>query len=119
MPSNGMPSTPELATATSNLERALEDFRRALRAAGLPRSEGPVFAALRQWRTQQAREQQVPPYVIATDAVLRAIEEARPTDLTQLRAVRGVSEAKARQYGEHILRVVAGAADAQLADAPA
>lgn len=108
MPEHGTPTTPDLAKAILTLETALQDFQHALRESRMAsQPPGPVFQALRQWRTEQARAKQVPPYVIATDQVLRAIEAARPKDIVQLQAVRGISPAKASQYGEQILQVVA------------
>ena len=111
MPESGH-DTPNLAQATTNLENALQDFKRALRPVAHAGAATPVFSALRVWRTQQARTKGLPPYIIATDAVLRAIEAARPTDLGQLQAVRGISPAKVASYGNEILEVVAKASPA-------
>jgi ATP-dependent DNA helicase RecQ len=109
MPTNGMP-TPDLATATANLERSLQEFGQAFRASDLPRlAGGPLFQALRQWRSEQARTKQLPPYVIANDAVLRAIEEAKPADLASLKAIRGMGGSKVEVYGADILAIVAKA----------
>lgn len=100
---------PDLAQATANLESALQEFRSALPPRPLRGPETPVFAALRIWRTEQARAKGLPPYIIATDAALRAIDAARPADLAQLGAVRGVGANKAATYGAEILEVVARA----------
>ncbi len=110
MPEQGTPTTQadELSQAATRLERALEAFQRVLRANRPPRTPGgEVFEALREWRSEQARAKQLPPYIIATDAVLRAIEGARPTDIAQLQAIRGVGANKAATYGAEILEVVA------------
>ncbi|GAB4526215.1 MAG: hypothetical protein Kow0063_00190 [Anaerolineae bacterium] len=74
-----------------------------------------LFEVLRAWRTAQAREQGVPPFVIFHDRVLRAIATSLPTDPEALRAVPGVGPAKLEQYGHTILSIV----QAHLADAPA
>jgi DNA helicase-2/ATP-dependent DNA helicase PcrA len=66
----------------------------------------PVFAALRDWRTGVAREDAMPPYVIAHDATLAAIAEARPRSLAALRRVKGMGPAKLERYGDDILAVV-------------
>ena len=66
----------------------------------------PVFDALRAWRTEQAREAQVPPYVIAWDATLVAISEARPGSLEALLRVKGMGAAKVEKYGTEILEII-------------
>ena len=67
----------------------------------------PVFAALREWRTGVARDEGMPPYVIAHDATLAAIAEARPASLSALRRVKGMGPAKLEKYGDGILEVIA------------
>lgn len=69
----------------------------------------PVFAALRVWRTGKARDEAMPPYVIAHDSTLAAIAEARPRTLAALRRVKGMGQAKLEKYGDEILAVLDGA----------
>jgi len=112
MPETGI-LTPRLAQAMNDLEAALRDFGHALqetKPADAAPPTGPVFSALRQWRTEQARAKGLPPYIIASDAVLKAIDAARPTDLAQLQLIRGVGPSKAATYGTQILEVVARSA---------
>ncbi|MEU4445980.1 DNA helicase RecQ [Actinosynnema sp. NPDC050801] len=63
----------------------------------------PVFEKLRTWRTAQAREQGVPPYIIFNDATLRQIATSTPTTLDELSAISGVGENKLAKYGQEIL----------------
>ena len=72
--------------------------------------DDPLFVALREWRTRRAREEAMPPYVIAHDATLAAIAEARPRTLAGLRRVKGMGPAKIEKYGEEILAVLEAAA---------
>ena len=72
----------------------------------------PVFAALREWRTGVARDEGMPPYVIAHDATLVAIAEARPASLSALRRVKGMGPAKLEKYGDGILEVLASVPEA-------
>ena len=51
----------------------------------------------------------MPPYVIAHDATLAAIAEARPASLSALRRVKGMGPAKLEKYGDGILDVLASA----------
>ncbi|HYO43266.1 MAG TPA: ATP-dependent DNA helicase UvrD2 [Candidatus Limnocylindrales bacterium] len=72
-------------------------------------SDDPVFEALRAWRTAKAREEAMPPYVIAHDATLQAIAEGRPRTMAGLRRVKGMGPAKLEKYGDEILAVIEGA----------
>jgi DNA helicase-2/ATP-dependent DNA helicase PcrA len=68
--------------------------------------EDPLMAALRSWRTARARDDAVPPYVVAHDSTLAAIAEARPTSAAALRRVKGIGPAKVDAYGDDILAIV-------------
>jgi DNA helicase-2/ATP-dependent DNA helicase PcrA len=98
--------------------RVIEHPGPPIRPAPKPRPKGdagdpgdPVFAALREWRTGIARDEAMPPYVIAHDATLAAIAEARPRSLAALRRVKGMGPAKLEKYGDEILAVLERAAD--------
>jgi ATP-dependent DNA helicase RecQ len=65
-----------------------------------------LFEALRQRRTELAREQDVPPYVIFRDDTLRAMVEHRPDSLTAFRQLSGVGDVKRDRYGEAFLDVI-------------
>ncbi|MHB8459542.1 MAG: ATP-dependent helicase [Candidatus Limnocylindrales bacterium] len=68
----------------------------------------PLVDALRAWRLERARADAVPAYVVAHDATLAAIAEARPGSIAALRRVKGMGPAKLDRYGTEILGVVAG-----------
>ena len=68
--------------------------------------EDPLWARLRQWRYELAREQGVPPYVIFHDKTLEAIIDARPDSLEQLGQVHGVGRHKLKAHGESLLEVL-------------
>jgi DNA helicase-2/ATP-dependent DNA helicase PcrA len=69
----------------------------------------PLFDALRAWRTDRAREEQMPAYVVASDETLAAIAAARPVSLAALERVKGIGPAKLDKYGADIVAIVAGA----------
>ena len=71
-------------------------------------SDQPLFEALRAWRSQEAKSQHVPPYVIFHDRTLTEIASVRPGSSAALGAVSGVGEGKLARYGEAVLEVVAG-----------
>jgi len=69
----------------------------------------PHIAALRAWRTQRSKADDVPAYVVAHDATLRAIADARPTTLAALGRVKGMGPTKLDRYGPEILAALEGA----------
>ena len=68
-----------------------------------------LFERLRAWRTEQATERAVPPYVVFNDKTLRALAAHRPTTDAEMLAVKGVGPAKWDAYGADVLRIVAEA----------
>ncbi len=68
-------------------------------------SDEPLFDALRQWRSNEAKAQSVPPYVIFHDSVLREICVARPSDLEALGDIKGVGASKLQRYGGAVLNI--------------
>ncbi|WP_098955687.1 ATP-dependent DNA helicase UvrD2 [Pseudonocardia sp. N23] len=62
---------------------------------------------LRTWRAAAAKEQQVPAYVVFTDATLAAIAEHRPTDRAALVGIPGIGARKLDRYGYEVLALVA------------
>ena len=106
-----------LAGLTGPAQRSvIRHADRGLRAgpdAARPRravvGEDPLFDALRAWRTERAREEEKPAYVVASDATLSAIAAARPRSLAGLERVNGIGPAKLDKYGSDILAIVASA----------
>jgi DNA helicase-2/ATP-dependent DNA helicase PcrA len=62
---------------------------------------------LRSWRSDEARDQQVPAYVVFTDATLTAIAEHRPADRAALVGIPGIGARKLDRYGAAVLALVA------------
>ncbi len=85
--------------------------------AAAPRRDAPVveadptaralFEALRGYRLALAREQGLPPYVIASDRTLREVAELRPRTLDELQLAHGIGPHKIERYGAGLLAVVA------------
>ncbi|MBS1101979.1 DNA helicase RecQ [Gluconobacter sp. Dm-62] len=68
--------------------------------------EKPYFDALRQWRLSEAREQEIPPYVIFHDSVLRDIAREQPASHNELGGIKGVGASKLDRYGTAVLTVL-------------
>nr|WP_246432829.1 DNA helicase RecQ [Rhodopseudomonas rhenobacensis] len=80
---------------------------RAQASTALPDVDQTLFQALREKRTELARMQSVPPYVIFHDKTLIEMAAARPGSRSQLAKVPGVGEAKLDRYGAAFLAVIA------------
>ncbi len=76
----------------------------------LPAEAEALFAALRRLRLEIAREDAVPPFVVASDRALREIALLRPRTLDELQQAYGIGPAKAERYGRRLLEVVAASA---------
>jgi ATP-dependent DNA helicase RecQ len=68
--------------------------------------DAPMFAALRALRSEIARAEQVPAYVVFPDRTLAEFAVRRPRTLAAMSAVRGVGPAKLEKYGERFLDVI-------------
>ncbi|MEQ1903034.1 MAG: DNA helicase RecQ [Pirellulaceae bacterium] len=65
-----------------------------------------LFEQLRGLRAELAAAQQVPAFIIFSDATLRDIARRRPTDNQNLLAVHGIGERKATDYGQRVIALV-------------
>ncbi|QCR18390.1 DNA helicase RecQ [Agrococcus sp. SGAir0287] len=93
------------------LRREQERVRRSARAKAAPialdDAQQELYQRLRAWRSEVAKEQGVPAYVVFSDATLAGIAATRPRDEGALRGVSGVGDAKLERYGAAVLEVVA------------
>ena len=67
----------------------------------------PAFGALREWRLERAKADEVPAYVVFHNATLAEIAERQPRTLAELASVPGVGPAKLERYGEDVLAALA------------
>lgn len=77
-----------------------------LREAFAGANEDPLWLALKAKRTELAREQGVPPYVIFHDSTLLEILNRKPQTLGDMAQISGVGQAKLAKYGDAFLQVV-------------
>ena len=68
-----------------------------------------VFEALRSYRLQRAKDDGVPPYVVASDRTLREIAVLRPRTEAELAMAHGIGPQKIERYGVELLQTVAEA----------
>jgi len=72
-------------------------------------SEDPLWYLLKDKRTELAREQGVPPYLIFHDSTLLEILNRQPKTLSEMSQISGVGQAKLERYGAAFLQVLAEA----------
>jgi DNA helicase-2/ATP-dependent DNA helicase PcrA len=94
-------------------ELGVERSHVAARPAAAP-PESPAFSALRDWRLQRSKSDDVPAYVVFHNTTLAEIAERGPSSLAELAAVPGVGPTKLERYGEEVLAVLAAGAEAPL-----
>lgn len=65
-----------------------------------------LYDALRDLRTQLAREKSVPAYIVFGDATLRDMARVRPSSTESMLEVKGIGVHKLEQYGEAFLAAI-------------
>ena len=77
------------------------------RPSGAPANE-ELFEQLRALRRELADAQNVPPYIVFTDAALYGMCATLPQNDAELLKIPGVGQAKLEKYGGHFLQVIRG-----------
>ena len=67
-----------------------------------------LLARLKSWRSEQARDQQVPAYVVLHNSHLEEISARQPGDIHELGAIKGIGLRRAARYGDDILALIRG-----------
>jgi DNA helicase-2/ATP-dependent DNA helicase PcrA len=83
--------------------------RRPARAAAPADPDDPVYAALKAWRLERAKADDIPAYVVFHNSTLAEIVERGPRSLSELATVPGVGPTKLERYGEDVLAALAAA----------
>ena len=65
-----------------------------------------AFKALRSWRAQRARVDNVPAYVVFHDSTLEEIARSNPRSPRQLAAISGIGPTKLERYGAEVISVL-------------
>jgi len=80
--------------------------RSSVEQSDLSPADNELFQLLRRWRSDTAREQAVPAYVILHDKTLRELAEVRPVSHGLLAGITGMGSAKIEHYGEDLLALI-------------
>ena len=77
------------------------------RCADCPASyDEELFERLREWRKGRADAEEVPAFVVFSDATLQLIAELKPDSERALLKISGVGPQKLERYGEDLLALV-------------
>jgi DNA helicase-2/ATP-dependent DNA helicase PcrA len=71
-----------------------------------PAADDPMVKALKAWRLERARNDEVPAFVVFHDSTLEEIARRRPRELWQLAKVAGVGPTKLERYGDEVLQAL-------------
>jgi ATP-dependent DNA helicase UvrD/PcrA len=71
-----------------------------------PPADDPTVKALKAWRLERARRDEVPAFVVFHDTTLEEIARRRPKELWQLAKVSGVGPTKLERYGDEVLQAL-------------
>lgn len=93
----------ELSEFISN---STPDYEEDTESEATPRFDEVLFDRLRQWRSEQASDQSIPPYMVAHDTVLRELATRRPMTTQALLGVKGMGAMKVEKYGADLLRLL-------------
>ena len=108
-------AAPDPCISASTRSRARERARSrgakpAPATADLDPAAQELWEALRAWRLEEARRQELPPYVIFHDTTLIEVARRRPAALAALAEIPGIGRSKLDRYGAAVIAVVAAKA---------
>ncbi|MGN7863704.1 HRDC domain-containing protein [Chryseobacterium sp. 22458] len=72
----------------------------------LSSDEEEILNALKLWRSEKAREQNLPTYFIASNKELMSVAKYKPAKKEELLEIKGFGKHKIENYGEEILEIL-------------
>ncbi|MBX9852703.1 MAG: DNA helicase RecQ [Cytophagaceae bacterium] len=72
----------------------------------VPEFDSELFLELKQLRNKLADEENVPAYIVLSDATLQELATFLPTDMFDLRMISGFGEIKINKYGTSFIKVI-------------
>ena len=87
-------------------ERRTRRGKASAATAALDPASRRLWEALRGWRLDEARRQELPPYVIFHDATLLEVARRRPASLAALAEIPGIGRSKLDRYGQALIEAV-------------
>jgi len=102
-----IPVAPLSVSKRKRGKKALPKLAKGSKAASLAKSVSTALVeALRGWRLEEARRQQVPAFRILSNLTLLDVAAKKPRDGVELLEVGGIGPSRLEKYGARILRIV-------------
>jgi DNA helicase II / ATP-dependent DNA helicase PcrA len=89
------------------LELGVETAPLAVRKARADEPNDPTYQALKRWRLQRAKSDEIPAYVVFHNSTLAEIAARQPKTIAELASVPGVGPTKLERYGRDVLDALA------------
>jgi ribonuclease D len=68
--------------------------------------EAKILDALKLWRSEKAKEQNLPTYFIASNKELLSVAKYKPAKKEELLEIKGFGKHKIENYGEEIIEIL-------------
>jgi superfamily II DNA helicase RecQ len=94
---------------TQNINTTVKEPKNAKYSAEndvLSNDEIKILEALKLWRSEKAKEQNLPIYFIATNKELASVAKYKPAKKEELLDIKGFGKHKIENYGEEILEIL-------------
>ncbi|WP_241775045.1 HRDC domain-containing protein [Chryseobacterium sp. ERMR1:04] len=91
---------------TSNSVKETKTTKYSLEDDTLNFDEEKILDALKLWRSEKAKEQNLPTYFIATNKELMSVAKYKPMKKEELLDIKGFGKHKIENYGEEILEIL-------------
>ncbi|HXQ89187.1 MAG TPA: HRDC domain-containing protein, partial [Solirubrobacterales bacterium] len=79
----------------------------AMRKARAEEPDDPTYVALKEWRLNRSKADDIPAYVVFHNSTLAEIASRRPKTIAELASVPGVGPTKLERYGRDVLDALA------------
>ncbi len=64
------------------------------------------FNKFKRWRMKISKEKNIPPYMVLNNVTINNILDFSPSNLNDLKKIKGLAEIKIKQYGNDILEIL-------------
>ncbi|PRB87174.1 aldolase [Chryseobacterium culicis] len=96
----------EEAKPAKNTVKEPKTVKYSVESDTLNRDEEKILDALKLWRSEKAREQNLPTYFIASNKELMSVAKYKPARKEELLEIKGFGKHKIENYGEEILEIL-------------